>query len=78
MYPQVSSAPQRRSEAVITPFLLLAPRTKPGAVIRPGLDASLKDTSLYMNPVSMSRSRKLHLIDLQFDHSERVVKAVPT
>jgi hypothetical protein len=31
-----------------------------------------------MNPVSPSRSRKLHLIDLQFDHSERVVKAVPT
>ena len=24
------------------------------------------------------QSRKLHLIDLQFDHSERVVKAVPT
>jgi len=38
----------------------------------------LKDILSYMSPVSPSRSRKLHLIDLQFDHSERVVKAVPT
>jgi hypothetical protein len=37
------------------PLRPTAPRTKPGAVIRPGLDILLKDIPLYMNP-----GRKLH------------------
>jgi hypothetical protein len=38
-------------------------KTKPGAVIRPGLDALLKDICFYMSPVSRSRSHKLHFVD---------------
>jgi hypothetical protein len=49
--------------AAVTHHFLIAPRTKPGTVIRPGLDTLLKDSSLYTSPVTRSRSRKLHYVD---------------
>jgi hypothetical protein len=73
MCPPGLICPAAPCEAVITLFLLLAPRTKPDAVIRPGLDALLKDIFLYMSPVSPSRSRKLHLIDMQRSYNERAI-----
>jgi hypothetical protein len=60
----LSSCPARSAvagQAAVPHPLLIAPRTKPGAVIRPGLGTLLKGISLYMNPVSRSRSRKLQV-----------------
>jgi hypothetical protein len=54
---------------------LLAPRTKPGAVIRPGLGTLLKDISSSMSPRYMSRSRKLHFHRLAIFHN-RALNAV--